>query len=142
MVFYSHSSDETREIARRIAETANAGSVFCLSGNMGAGKTVFAQGFALGLGVTAPVTSPTFCIVNEYEGRLPFYHFDAYRVKSPDETDDACFGDYFTGNGICLVEWAENIKEIIPSGAVWIAIEKNCEKCENYREIRIEGLNG
>lgn len=94
---------------------AQAGQVYCLNGDLGVGKTVFTQGFAAGLGIQEPVNSPTFTIVQEYDdGRLPLYHFDVYRLGDVDEMDEIGYEDYFYGEGICLIEWSERIREILP----------------------------
>ena len=104
------------------------------------GKTVFTQGFAAGLGIKEPVNSPTFTIVQEYEeGRLPLYHFDVYRIGDIEEMDEIGYEDYFFGQGVCLIEWAALIEELIPENAIRITIEKNLEKGFDYRKITIEG---
>ncbi|MBQ2753792.1 MAG: tRNA (adenosine(37)-N6)-threonylcarbamoyltransferase complex ATPase subunit type 1 TsaE [Firmicutes bacterium] len=139
MVYESFSADETKALGEKIAQSAEEGSVFCLSGDLGVGKTVFTKGFAEGIGVDEYITSPTFTIVNEYEGRFKFYHFDVYRITDPDELFDIGFEEYIYGNGVCLIEWAEIVKEDIPEGAVWITIEKDLEKGLDYRRITVEG---
>ena len=109
-----------------------------LNGDLGVGKTVFTQGVAAGLGITEHINSPTFTIVQVYEsGRLPFYHFDVYRIGDVEEMDEIGYEDYFFGNGLCIVEWAERIKELIPAEAKQITIEKNLEKGFDYRRILI-----
>ena len=106
---------------------------------MGTGKTVFTQGVAVGLGIKEPVNSPTFTIVQEYEdGRLPFYHFDVYRIGDIEEMEEIGYDDYFFGEGLCLIEWAELIEELIPEGAISITIEKDLEKGFDYRKITVE----
>jgi len=137
MTYESRSENETRLIARELASDAAPGGIFCLSGELGAGKTAFAKGFAEGLGVRETVVSPTFTIVNEYEGRLPFYHFDVYRVENTAEMDDTGCEEYFYGEGVCLVEWAEIINGLIPEGAVWVTITKNMKLGEDFRLIEI-----
>lgn len=103
------------------------------------GKTIFTKGMAKGLGIEEPVTSPTFTILQEYEsGRLPLYHFDVYRIGDPEEMDEIGYEDYFYGQGICLIEWAGLIRELIPDEAVRISIEKDLEKGLDYRRILIE----
>lgn len=139
MVYESFSADETKTLGEKIAQSAEEGSVFCLSGDLGVGKTVFTKGFAEGIGVDEYITSPTFTIVNEYEGRFKFYHFDVYRITDPYELFDIGFEEYIYGNGVCLIEWAEIVKEDIPEGAVWITIEKDLEKGLDYRRITVEG---
>ena len=130
--------EDTFEIARKMGEEAKPGEVYCLSGDLGVGKTVFAQGFGAGIGVTEPMSSPTFTIVQEYtEGRLPLYHFDVYRVGDIDEMEEIGFYEYAGGDGVALIEWAELIEDIIPADATWIKIEKNLEKGFDYRIITI-----
>ena len=114
---------------------AQAGQVYCLNGDLGVGKTVFTQGFAAGLGIQEPVNSPTFTIVQEYDdGRLPLYHFDVYRLGDMDEMDEIGYEDYFYGEGICLIEWSERIREILPEHPIQITIEKDLEKGFDYRK--------
>lgn len=139
MEYISRSSDDTRKIACDIARSARKGDVFCLSGDLGAGKTEFAKGFAMGLGITLPVTSPTFTIINEYSGgTLPLYHFDVYRINSVYEMEDTGYEDYFYGDGICLIEWAELISEILPENALKITIDRDYENEECFRSITVE----
>jgi len=134
----TYSPEETFVLGRQLGEMAKKGQIFCLSGDLGVGKTVFTQGFASGLGITEPVNSPTFTILQEYkEGRLPLYHFDVYRIGDVEEMDEIGYEDYFFGNGLCIVEWAERIKELIPAEAKQITIEKNLEKGFDYRRILI-----
>ena len=136
--FESFSRDDTYEFAKRLAEKAAAGDVYCLSGDLGVGKTVFAQGFGAGLGIDEPMSSPTFTILQEYhEGSLPLYHYDVYRVGDIDEMEETGFYEYAGGEGITLIEWAELIEEVIPQNAVWITIKKDVEKGFDYREISI-----
>lgn len=135
----SFSMEDTFEFGRRLGTLAKAGEVFCLSGDLGTGKTVFTQGFAKGMGITEPVNSPTFTIVQEYDsGRLTLYHFDVYRIGDIEEMDEIGCDDYFFGKGVCLVEWAELVREIIPGNAVWITIRKDLDKGFDYRSIIIE----
>ena len=134
--------EETRQIAARLAQQASPGDIFCLSGDLGVGKTVFAQGFAQGLEIAEAdyVASPTFAIVNVYEeGRLPFYHFDVYRIGDADEMEDTGYEQYFYGSGVCLVEWAELVDVLIPPEAIWITIEKDLNKGLDYRRITLRG---
>ena len=137
MIIETYSQDETEKIGYDTAIKALPGQVYCLSGDLGVGKTVFTRGFARGLGIDEHITSPTFSIINEYEGRLPLYHFDVYRVADPEEMDYIGCDEYFFGNGVCLIEWAELIEDIIPENAVWIKIEKDLEKGTDYRKITI-----
>jgi len=139
MIIETFSSDNTKQVGFNLGKKAKKNDVFCLTGNLGVGKTVFSKGFAQGLLLEEDITSPTFTIVNEYKnGRLPFYHFDVYRLESSDDIFDLGFDEYIFGDGVCLVEWAEIIKEAIPQNAVWVTIEKNLSKGENYRLIKID----
>ena len=134
----SFSREETFEYAKALGEKAEAGQVYCLSGDLGVGKTVFAQGFGSGIGITEPMSSPTFTILQEYhEGRLPLYHYDVYRVGDVDEMEETGFYEYAGGDGVTLIEWAELISDIIPDNAVWIKIEKDVEKGFDYRIITV-----
>ena len=132
----SYHVSDTMNYARQLAEQAVPGTVICLDGDLGAGKTAFAKGFALGLGIEEPVVSPTFTILHQYtSGRLPLYHFDVYRIEDPEEMYEIGFEDYFYGDGVCLIEWASQIEELIPGGAMHITIRKDPAKGEDYREI-------
>jgi len=139
MIFESNSPDETKEIAKRISSQIKPPAVYCLTGGLGAGKTVFAKGFAEGLGVTEEVTSPTFSIINEYAGAngLELYHFDVYRITDLDGMGETGCEEYFYGGGVCLIEWAELIKPLIPDGAVWINIEIEPRSAQTTRFIEI-----
>ena len=137
-MFESFSREDTFNFAKALGENARPGEVYCLSGDLGVGKTVFAQGFGAGLGITEPMSSPTFTILQEYtEGRLPLYHYDVYRVGDVDEMEETGFYEYVGGEGVALIEWAELIEEIIPSNAVHVLIEKEVEKGFDYRVIKI-----
>ena len=141
MIIETKNARETYEVGEKIGRKARPGQVYTLMGDLGVGKTVLTQGVANGLGITEPVSSPTFTIIQEYEeGRLPFYHFDVYRIGCIEEMDVIGYEDYFYGNGICLIEWANLIEEIIPEDAISITIEKDLEKGFDYRRIRIEGM--
>ncbi len=130
---------ETYELGAEIGRAALAGQVYTLSGDLGVGKTVFAKGFARGLGIVESVGSPTFTIMQIYEeGRLPFYHFDVYRIGCAEEMDEIGYEDYFYGAGVCLIEWAERIWEILPEHCIEIRIEKDLAKGFDYRRIAIE----
>ena len=122
-------------IGRGYGQKAVCGDIFCLTGELGAGKTVFAKGFAEGMGVPAGtvVASPTFAIAGEYEGRLPFYHLDVYRCAEQD-MDDIGLDEYLYGGGVALIEWADNVKGLLPGRCVWIGIQKD-KKDENVRLI-------
>lgn len=119
-VFISHSAEETIEWAKRFAQTLQAGDTVLLEGNMGAGKTMLAKGIAAGMGIAEEVTSPTYAYVNDYEGRL--FHFDCYRITSEAQALGLGFADYFEQGAICLVEWSENIKGLLPEGCKTITI--------------------
>ncbi|NDL67634.1 tRNA (adenosine(37)-N6)-threonylcarbamoyltransferase complex ATPase subunit type 1 TsaE [Anaerotalea alkaliphila] len=141
MEYHTHNPRQTQELAQAIGTKARAGQVFCLVGDLGVGKTVFTKGFAKALGIREDVTSPTFTIVQEYrQGRLPFYHFDVYRIEDPMEMEEIGYEDYFYGEGVAFVEWADKIRGLIPPEAVWIHMEKDLERGLDYRRIRVEGL--
>ncbi len=138
----SFSWEDTYKLGEELGKAVNKGTILCLNGDLGVGKTVFTQGFAKGLGIEEPINSPTFTIVQEYHtGRLPLYHFDVYRIGDVSEMDDIGYEDYFLGDGVCLIEWASLIDEIIPYDAVSVTIEKELEKGFDYRRITIKGLN-
>ena len=133
------SDQETEAFAAELAAKAEPGTVICLDGDLGTGKTVFARGFARGLGITEPVVSPTFTILHGYEGgRLPMWHFDVYRIEDPDEMYEIGYEDCFFGDGVSLVEWASQISELIPEAAVHVTIRKDPAKGFDYREITVE----
>ncbi len=139
MKFESFSAEETRSFATEYARDLTPGTVIALVGDLGVGKTVFTQGLALGLGIDEPICSPTFTIVQEYiSGRLPFYHFDVYRIGDPAEMDEIGFEEYIYGQGVSLIEWANLIEEVMPLNYTRITIEKNLEKGFDYRLITIE----
>ena len=139
MIVETFSADETYEYGRKMGAEAQPGDVYCLTGDLGVGKTVFTQGFAAGLGVREPVSSPTFTIVQEYEGeKMPFYHFDVYRIGDAEEMEEIGFEDYVYGQGVCLIEWANLIREILPEDIMGIMIEKDMEKGFDYRRITLE----
>ncbi len=131
--------EDTFLLGEKIGLEAKPGQVYTLIGDLGVGKTVFTQGLAKGLGITEPVNSPTFTIVQIYEeGRLPFYHFDVYRIGDISEMDEIGYEDCFYGDGVCLIEWADLIAEILPENYTRITIEKDLEKGFDYRRINIE----
>ena len=137
-VYETFSAAETHALGKKIGETAKPGDVYTLVGDLGVGKTVFTQGIADGLGITEPVSSPTFTIVQVYEeGRMPFYHFDVYRIGDIEEMDEIGYEDYVYGEGVSLIEWANLIEEILPEHFTEIKIEKNLEKGFDYRRISI-----
>lgn len=139
MIYESFSPEQTGRIGESLAETAVPGQVFCLYGDLGVGKTVFTQGFARGLKITDPINSPTFTIIQTYEdGTMPFYHFDVYRIGDPEEMDEIGLDDYIYGEGVCLIEWANLIREMLPARVTAITIEKDVDKGFDYRRITIE----
>lgn len=132
---------ETWELGKKLGQEAKPGQVYCLDGDLGVGKTVFTQGFAAGLGITEPVNSPTFTIMQQYdEGRMPLYHFDVYRIGDVEEMEEIGYEDCFYGEGLCLIEWANLIEEILPERYSRITIEKDPEKGFDYRRITIEEI--
>lgn len=136
MVFESLSSEMTFEFGKKIGTLVNAGDIICLDGNLGVGKTVFTQGVAAGLGISEPVCSPTFTLIQEYyDGRIPLYHFDVYRIDGPWDMDDLGYEEYFYKDGVCLVEWGCMIEELFPENTIYITIEKDLEKGFDYRKI-------
>ncbi|MCM1273455.1 MAG: tRNA (adenosine(37)-N6)-threonylcarbamoyltransferase complex ATPase subunit type 1 TsaE [Clostridium sp.] len=138
-VFESFGALDTFRIGKALAEESTPGQVYCLHGDLGTGKTVFSQGFGKGLGVEEQISSPTFTILKEYhDGRFPFYHFDVYRIGSEDEMDEIGYQDIVCGDGVCLIEWAELIRDIIPEDCIDIVITKNVEKGFDYRRIEIK----
>lgn len=141
MIIETRTPEETFALGRKIGEQACPGQIYTLNGDLGVGKTVFTQGVAAGLGIQEPICSPTFTIIQEYEsGRLPFYHFDVYRIGDIEEMEEIGYDDYFFGQGICLIEWAELIEEILPDRLIRVKIEKNLEKGFDYRKITVEGI--
>ena len=139
MVVETNSEKETWELGKQLAESAKPGQIFSLIGDLGVGKTVLTKGMAAGLGISEPVNSPTFTILQVYEeGRLPFYHFDVYRIGDVEEMDEIGYEDYFYGDGICLVEWANLIEELMPENTIRITIEKDLECGFDFRRITVE----
>lgn len=130
---------DTYAFGKRLGESAKAGMVLCLNGDLGVGKTVFTQGFAAGLGITEPVNSPTFTIVQQYEsGRFPLYHFDVYRIGDISEMDEIGYEDCFYGEGVSLIEWSNLIEELLPEHVTRVTIEKDTTKGFDYRNIMVE----
>lgn len=141
MVIESWKPEETYELGKKLGEEAGPASVYCLNGDLGTGKTIFAQGFASGLGIREPINSPTFTIVNQYEGgRLPFYHFDVYRIGDISEMEEIGYEDCFYGEGVSLIEWSDLITELLPDHVVTVTILKDLEKGFDYRKITVEGM--
>ena len=133
--------EETYALAQRLAAAARPGQVYALNGDLGVGKTVFAQGFAAGLHIDEPVSSPTFTLIHEYEdGDLPLYHFDVYRIADEDEMEELGYEEYFYGGGVTLVEWACLVEGCLPPDVITVTIEKDPQRGTDYRRIRIEGL--
>ena len=142
-VIDSFCAKDTYELGEKIGQMAKPGMVISLTGDLGVGKTVFTQGLAKGLGIEEPVNSPTFTIVQVYEeGRLPLYHFDVYRIGDIEEMDEIGYEDYFYGEGVCRIEWADLIREILPEQMCRVTIEKDLEKGFDYRKITLEGFKG
>lgn len=140
-VIESFSAEDTLNLGRELGAKAEPGLVYTLIGDLGVGKTVFTQGIAEGLGIDEPICSPTFTIVQVYEeGRMPFYHFDVYRIGDIEEMDEIGYEDYFYGDGLCMIEWANLIEEILPDHYREITIEKDLEKGFDYRKITIRDI--
>ena len=139
MQYITHSPEETRALGRTLAQTLQGGAVVAFTGDLGAGKTAFVSGMAEGLGIEERVTSPTFTIVNEYEGgRLPLFHFDMYRLGSADELFHIGWEDYLARNGVCAVEWSENVDEALDGDTIRVDISRGED--DNTRIITIEGV--
>ena len=140
IIIETSSPEETFQIGKQMGKEALPGQVYCINGDLGVGKTVFTQGVAEGLGIMDSVNSPTFTIIQEYtDGRLPLYHFDVYRIGDIEEMEEIGYEEYFLGEGVCLIEWAELIRELLPENAIWVTIQKNLEKGFDYRKIVVEG---
>lgn len=143
MVIETRTPEETFALGERIGRNARPGQIYTLVGDLGVGKTVFTQGMAAGLGIHEPISSPTFTIIQEYEsGRLPFYHFDVYRIGDIEEMEEIGYDDYFFGKGICLIEWANLIGEILPEELIEVKIEKDLQQGFDYRRITLKGMDG
>ncbi len=137
-IYESFSADDTFELGLRFGKETAPGTVITLEGDLGAGKTVFAKGFAKGLGISEHVTSPTFTIMQIYdEGRIPLYHYDAYRIEDPEEMEEIGYTDYFYGDGVCLIEWAGNIEEFLPEHITKISVDRDNDKGFDYRRITV-----
>ena len=140
-IYESQSAKETRLLGEKIGQKAKGGEIILLNGDLGVGKTVFSKGLGAGLGIEEPISSPTFTVLQIYEsGRLPLYHFDVYRIADVEEMDESGYEDYFYGRGVCLIEWAELISEILPSEVIRVTIEKDLQKGMDYRKITVEGM--
>lgn len=139
MIIESLQTQDTYDLGKKLGEEAVSGQVICLYGDLGVGKTVFTQGFAEGLLIEEPISSPTFTIVQVYDdGRLPFYHFDVYRIGDIEEMDEIGYEDYVYGDGVTLIEWANLIEEILPEHYMTVTIEKDLDKGFDYRKITVE----
>ena len=139
MDFETFSAEETFKLGEMTGGKLKPGTVVCLDGDLGVGKTVFVKGVAKGLGIKEPVVSPTFTILQEYrEGRIPLYHFDVYRIEDPEEMYEIGFDDYLYGDGVCLIEWAKRVTELLPENVLRITIAKDPEKGLSYRMITME----
>lgn len=137
-IYETFSPKETEQLGQKIGESAKAGDLYTLTGDLGVGKTVFTQGVAKGLGIEEPINSPTFTVVQIYEsGRMPFYHLDVYRIADIEEMEEIGYEDYFYGEGFTIIEWGNFIEELLPSNRKEILIEKNIEKGFDYRRIVI-----
>lgn len=137
-IIETRTSEETFQLGKKLGETAQRGDIYALVGDLGVGKTVFSKGFAEGLAIDEVISSPTFTLINEYQGgRLPLYHFDIYRIEEAEELDAIGFQDYIYGDGVCLVEWANRTPEIFPEHTVWIKIEKDYMQ-EDYRKVSVD----
>lgn len=138
-VIESHSAADTFAYGKALGEKAAPGEIYTLIGELGVGKTVFTQGLAAGLGITEPVNSPTFTILQSYEsGRLALHHFDVYRIGDASEMEEIGYEDCFYGDGVCLIEWADQIAEILPENCIRITIEKDLSQGFDYRRITVE----
>ena len=142
-IYETNSAEETYKVGYAMGEKAGPGEVIALIGELGVGKTVFTQGFAAGLGVAEPVNSPTFTILQIYEdGRIPLYHFDVYRIEDPEEMFEVGFDDYLYGQGVCLIEWANIVEEILPEHRKVVTIEKQLDKGPDARKITVTERQG
>ena len=139
MTYLTHNEEETESVGEALASRLETGSVVAYTGGLGVGKTAFTRGLARGLGCSGRVTSPTFTIVNEYEGKIPLFHFDMYRLGDADELFDIGWEDYLVRNGVCAVEWSERVAAALPDGTVTVNIAR-CPENEDWREITIEGV--
>lgn len=135
--FKTFSQEETIEIGKALGRILNTGDIVCINGDLGTGKTVFTNGIAKSLGIKEHITSPTFTIVNEYSGRVPFYHFDVYRISDSEEMFEIGFEEYLYGEGIVVIEWADIIKDILPEEVIQVTIKKNLDLGIDARIIEI-----
>ena len=135
---FSNSAETTIKIGEIIGANLKKGDIIAFKGTLAAGKTTLTKGIATSLSIDEVITSPTFTLVSEYEGKLPLYHFDVYRITDVSEMDDIGYEDMFYGNGVCIVEWADLIRDLIPDNATWITLQKDLERGNDYRKISIE----
>lgn len=141
MIFDSYSEEETFDFAKSLAMKSKKGDIYALIGDLGVGKTAFTKGFAKGLGIDESIVSPTFTFVQVYdEGDMPLYHFDVYRIGDPSEMDEIGYEDYFYGDGVSLMEWADLVEDILPENTIRVNISKDLSKGVEYRRIEVEGL--
>ena len=138
MQFVSHSTQETEQFGEEVAKSLRGGDVLAFTGSLGMGKTAFTRGIARGLGCRGRVTSPTFTIVNEYDGKIPLFHFDMYRLGSSDELFDIGWDDYLARGGVCAVEWSERVSDALPDDTIYVDIARG-EEDENTRTITVTG---
>lgn len=139
--YITRSEKETHSLGKKVASVSKGGTVVALSGDLGCGKTAFVKGFAEYFDCEEEVSSPTYTLVNEYDACLPIYHFDVYRLNHPSIDECDWLDEYLFGDGVCLIEWAENIREVLPEDTIYIKFEKNPIEGENCRKITIENLN-
>ena len=137
MEFVTHSAEETIELGKKIGSHLTKGDVIALSGDLAAGKTTLTKGIALSLGVEDVVTSPTFCLISEYEGKIPLYHMDVYRLDGAEDFINLGVEDMLYGDGVCVVEWCEKVKSELPKKTIWISISTNNQN----RVINIQNWN-
>lgn len=141
MNYESKCPKDTFDIAYNLGQNSKAGDVICLIGDLGVGKTLFSQGFAKGLEINEIVNSPTFTIVQQYnDGRLPLYHFDVYRIEEPDEMEEIGYTEMVYGDGVCLIEWANLIEDILPDHYTRVTIEKKLDHGFDYRNVIVEQI--
>ena len=138
MQFVSHNTQETEQFGEEVAKSLRGGDVLAFTGSLGMGKTAFTRGLARGLGCRGRVTSPTFTIVNEYDGKTPLFHFDMYRLGSSDELFDIGWDDYLARGGVCAVEWSERVSDALPDDTIYVDIARGAED-ENMRTITVTG---
>lgn len=136
--YVTYNEGETKLLGREFAKTLKSGAVIALSGDLGCGKTAFVKGVAEYFNITDDVTSPTYTLVNEYYGDISLFHFDVYRLENPSVEECDWMDEYFFGDGICLIEWAENVKNALPENTIYVNISKNISMGEDCREITIE----